>query len=34
MGLVDLVVEPQSLEAVAIQTAEGLANGTIKKSTP
>ena len=34
MGLVDLVVAPQSLEAVAIQTAEGLASGTIKKSKP
>ena len=34
MGLVDLVVAPQSLEAVAIETAEGLANGTIKKSKP
>ena len=34
MGLVDLVVAPQSLESVAITTAEGLANGTIKKSKP
>lgn len=34
MGLVDLVVAPQSLEKVAIETAEGLANGTIKKSKP
>ena len=34
MGLVDLVVAPQSLEAVAIETAEGLGNGTIKKSKP
>ena len=34
MGLVDLVVAPQSLEAVTIETAEGLANGTIKKSKP
>lgn len=34
MGLVDLVVAPQSLESVAIQTAEGLANGTVKKSAP
>ncbi|KAL7519432.1 hypothetical protein ACHAWX_004192 [Stephanocyclus meneghinianus] len=34
MGLVDLVVAPQSLESVAIQTAEGLANGSIKKSKP
>ncbi|KAL7540194.1 hypothetical protein ACHAXR_012318 [Thalassiosira sp. AJA248-18] len=34
MGLVDMVVAPQSLEAVAIETAEGLANGTIKKSKP
>ena len=32
MGLVDLVVAPQSLEQVAIDTAKGLANGTIKKS--
>jgi enoyl-CoA hydratase/long-chain 3-hydroxyacyl-CoA dehydrogenase len=34
MGLVDLVVAPQSLESVAIQSAEGLANGTVKKSKP
>eukprot|EP00578_Thalassiosira_sp_NH16_P007106 CAMPEP_0181123280 /NCGR_PEP_ID=MMETSP1071-20121207/25806_1 /TAXON_ID=35127 /ORGANISM="Thalassiosira sp., Strain NH16" /LENGTH=821 /DNA_ID=CAMNT_0023208393 /DNA_START=53 /DNA_END=2518 /DNA_ORIENTATION=+ len=34
MGLVDMVVAPQSLESVAIATAEGLANGTIKKSKP
>ncbi|KAL7500904.1 hypothetical protein ACHAWT_008957 [Skeletonema menzelii] len=34
MGLVDLVVAPQSLEKVAIETAEGLANGTVKKSKP
>jgi len=33
MGLVDLVVAPQSLEQVAIETAKGLADGTIKKST-
>jgi enoyl-CoA hydratase/long-chain 3-hydroxyacyl-CoA dehydrogenase len=33
MGLVDLVVAPQSLEQVAIDTAKGLANGTIKKSS-
>mmetsp|Transcript_3430 Transcript_3430/g.4006 ORF Transcript_3430/g.4006 Transcript_3430/m.4006 type:complete len:814 (+) Transcript_3430:352-2793(+) len=32
MGLVDLVVAPQSLEQVAIDTAKGLANGSIKKS--
>lgn len=32
MGLVDLVVAPQSLEQVAIDTAKGLANGTLKKS--
>ncbi len=32
MGLVDLVVAPQSLEKVAIETAKGLADGTIKKS--
>jgi enoyl-CoA hydratase/long-chain 3-hydroxyacyl-CoA dehydrogenase len=32
MGLVDLVVAPQSLEQVAIETAIGLANGTIKRS--
>ncbi len=32
MGLVDLVVAKQSLEQVAIDTAVGLANGTIKKS--
>jgi len=30
MGLVDLVVAPQSLEKVAIQCAEELANGTLK----
>lgn len=34
MGLVDLVVAPQSLELVAISTAEGLANGSIPKSKP
>lgn len=34
MGLVDLVVAPQSLESVAIQTAEGLADGTVSKSKP
>jgi enoyl-CoA hydratase/long-chain 3-hydroxyacyl-CoA dehydrogenase len=34
MGLVDLVVAPQSLESVAISTAEGLANGSIMKSKP
>ncbi|KAL7548939.1 hypothetical protein ACHAWF_012198 [Thalassiosira exigua] len=34
MGLVDQVVAPQSLEAVAIATAEGLANGTVKKKGP
>jgi len=34
MGLVDLVVAPQSLESVAISTAEGLSNGSIKKSKP
>ncbi|KAL7441856.1 hypothetical protein ACHAXM_008078 [Skeletonema potamos] len=34
MGLVDLVVAPQSLESVAIETAEGLANGKVKKSKP
>mmetsp|Transcript_33342 Transcript_33342/g.79735 ORF Transcript_33342/g.79735 Transcript_33342/m.79735 type:complete len:827 (+) Transcript_33342:159-2639(+) len=34
MGLVDLVVAPQSLEAVAIETAEGLVNGTVRKSGP
>ncbi|KAL7508826.1 hypothetical protein ACHAXN_008949 [Cyclotella atomus] len=34
MGLVDLVVAPQSLESVAIATAEGLANGSIKKKQP
>eukprot|EP00580_Thalassiosira_gravida_P018729 CAMPEP_0201669872 /NCGR_PEP_ID=MMETSP0494-20130426/25060_1 /ASSEMBLY_ACC=CAM_ASM_000839 /TAXON_ID=420259 /ORGANISM="Thalassiosira gravida, Strain GMp14c1" /LENGTH=819 /DNA_ID=CAMNT_0048150747 /DNA_START=140 /DNA_END=2599 /DNA_ORIENTATION=+ len=34
MGLVDLVVAPQSLEKVAVETAEGLANGTVKKSRP
>jgi len=33
MGLVDAVVAPQSLESVAIATAEGLANGSIKKSS-
>jgi len=32
MGLVDLVVAPQSLEQVAIDTAKGLADGSIKKS--
>ena len=32
MGLVDLVVAPQSLELVAIETAKNLANGTLKKS--
>ena len=34
MGLVDLVVAPPSLESVAIEMAEGLANGTVKKSKP
>lgn len=34
MGLVDLVVAPQSLERVAVETAKGLADGTIKKSRP
>jgi len=34
MGLVDMVVAPQSLQTVAIATAEGLANGTVKKSKP
>lgn len=34
MGLVDLVVAPQSLERVAIETAEGLADGTVKRSGP
>jgi len=34
MGLVDLVVAPQSLESVAVSTAEGLADGSIKKSKP
>lgn len=34
MGLVDLVVAPQSLESVSISTAEGLANGSIPKSKP
>jgi enoyl-CoA hydratase/long-chain 3-hydroxyacyl-CoA dehydrogenase len=32
MGLVDLVVSPQSLQQVAVDTARGLANGTISKS--
>lgn len=32
MGLVDLVVDPVSLEEVAIRQAVGLANGTVKKS--
>lgn len=32
MGLVDLVVAPQSLEKVAIDTARGLADGSIEKS--
>lgn len=32
MGLVDLVVAPQSLQQVAIDTAQQLANGTLKKS--
>ena len=31
LGLVDLVVDPASLEAVAIMQAKGLANGTVKK---
>ena len=31
MGLVDLVVAPQSLELVAIDTAKNLANGILKK---
>ena len=34
MGLVDMVVAPASLETVAINTALGLAEGTVKKSTP
>eukprot|EP00978_Attheya_sp_CCMP212_P029458 scaffold104716_cov54-Attheya_sp.AAC.1 len=34
MGLVDLVVAQPSLEAVAIQTAQGLADGSIQKSKP
>jgi len=34
MGLVDLVVAPQSLEKVAIHTAKGLVDGTVKKSKP
>eukprot|EP00565_Helicotheca_tamesis_P007871 CAMPEP_0185723170 /NCGR_PEP_ID=MMETSP1171-20130828/99_1 /TAXON_ID=374046 /ORGANISM="Helicotheca tamensis, Strain CCMP826" /LENGTH=819 /DNA_ID=CAMNT_0028390837 /DNA_START=33 /DNA_END=2492 /DNA_ORIENTATION=+ len=34
MGLVDLVVAPQSLEKVAIDTAKGLVDGTAKKSKP
>jgi len=34
MGLVDLIVAPQSLESVAISTAEGLAAGFINKSKP
>ena len=32
MGLVDLVVAPQSLEQVALNTARGLADGSIKRS--
>merc|ERR1711937_818983 len=32
MGLVDLVVAPQSLDKVAIETAERLANGTLKSN--
>lgn len=32
MGLVDMVVAPQSLEQVAIDSAIGLANGTLKSS--
>jgi enoyl-CoA hydratase / long-chain 3-hydroxyacyl-CoA dehydrogenase len=31
MGLVDMIVAPQSLELVAIECANGLANGTLKK---
>lgn len=31
MGLVDMVVAPQSLENVAIECASGLANGTLQK---
>ena len=34
MGLVDLVVAPASLDKVAVETALGLAEGTVKKSTP
>ena len=34
MGLVDQVVFPASLEKVAVDTALGLAEGTVKKSTP
>lgn len=33
MGLVDLVVDPASLESVAIMQAKGLANGTVKKTS-
>lgn len=33
MGLVDMVVAPQSLEQVAIECTEKLANGTLSKST-
>lgn len=32
MGLVDLVVDPSSLEQTALDTARGLADGSIKKS--
>mmetsp|Transcript_3433 Transcript_3433/g.5055 ORF Transcript_3433/g.5055 Transcript_3433/m.5055 type:complete len:137 (-) Transcript_3433:810-1220(-) len=32
MGLVDMVVAPASLEKVAMETARGLADGSIKKS--
>jgi len=33
LGLVDLVVDPASLESVAIMQAKGLANGTVKKTS-
>eukprot|EP00596_Hydrurales_sp_CCMP1899_P005173 CAMPEP_0119036246 /NCGR_PEP_ID=MMETSP1177-20130426/3809_1 /TAXON_ID=2985 /ORGANISM="Ochromonas sp, Strain CCMP1899" /LENGTH=699 /DNA_ID=CAMNT_0006995777 /DNA_START=269 /DNA_END=2368 /DNA_ORIENTATION=- len=33
MGLIDLVVDPASLEAVAIQQAKGLIAGTVKKTS-
>ena len=34
MGLVDLVVTPASLQNIAVETALGLAEGTVKKSKP